>query len=104
MTVMTPKNADLFHRINDALSGHPETSATRDFYHAVKVFGWPSAAATGCLMAMVREVLGNPLIAVTTQPDTGHDVWWVVVDEGDNVIAGGLTELESVVSAMEAAS
>jgi len=63
---------DLQHRVNDWLSGRPETQAVRDYYLSVEVFGFDHAATRGCLLALVREGHGDE-----AQPETHSDGGWV---------------------------
>lgn len=63
-------------------------------------------ATLGCLAAEVRERWGEPEMFAATQHDTPHDEWWVVCigDEWENhVKAGGHTEAEAWIAALEAA-
>lgn len=54
-------------------------------------------ATLGCLLALVREAWGMPRLVVIPQPDGEWSVW------GLTSIAGGDTEAEALVKALEAA-
>ena len=52
-----------------------------DFARAVQVFGWPSDAALGCLLGLVRVAWGSPAISVT-ETWLGRDRLVVIVRIG----------------------
>ena len=60
-------------------------------------------ATLGCLLALVREAHGNPLIYCAPQEETGLGSWWCVCIEDDSVIAGGVSELFALICALECA-
>jgi len=57
----------------------------------------------GGLLALVREAKGDPRAWVGPQNDTHHDEWWVVSTGDDRVFAGGISEAEALVAALEGA-
>lgn len=81
--------------------------------------GWPRAweasaslrlpdltdpATLGCLLALVRKVWGDSQAFCATEADTAHIMWWVVRHGNESAMAGGRSEAEALVAALEAAS
>jgi len=65
-------------------------------------------ATLGCLLALVREAWGDPLILVDYNPHMYTSEWTVLTPYRDKdnrafLIAGGDTEAEALVAALEAA-
>ena len=60
-------------------------------------------ATLGCLLALVREAHGDPVLFARFRSARGHPDWMVSWD-GSDVIATGATEAEALVAALEAAT
>jgi len=93
--------AGQLYRIDRALAG-VDTATTRDFYKAVEVFGWPSAAASGCLLAVVREAHSDDSIHAIAGTHEGELVW-DVWDCNRDIAPMCPTEVAALVAALEAA-
>ena len=91
--------SDLLHRVNDALSGRPNTPLVEQFYHCVERYGFDSPSALGCLLALVREALGDPDLYPFL--DTVDGPWCIEPPMGPGIEAQ--TEAEALVAALEAA-
>lgn len=59
-------------------------------------------ATLGCLLALVRKARQSPQAFCAPQDDTAHEEWWVVCHGDDTVMAGGKSEAEALVVALEA--
>ena len=59
-------------------------------------------ATLGCLLALVREAHGDPVLFARFRGARAHPDW-VVSWDGSDVIATGATEAEALVAALEAA-
>ncbi len=99
---------DLQHRVNDWLSGRPETQAIRDYYVCERIFGFDHAATRGCLLALVRQAWVGHTPQRATQAITDVSVeWygdWTVESVPDGLeLSHGVTSLEALVAALEAA-
>ncbi len=66
------RNAQL-DRVNVAAQARPHLDLS-DFARAVEVFGWPSAAARGCLLGLVESAWGDDFI-VEIDSLGGVKVW-----------------------------
>jgi hypothetical protein len=60
------------------------------------------AATIGCLLALVREAHGDPVLFARFRGARVHPDW-VVSWDGSDVIATGATEAEALVAALESA-
>ena len=58
-------------------------------------------ATYGCLVHLVREVYSDPAMYAAPQTDAEQE-WWVVCSAGDLVKAGGPSEIEAWLAALEA--
>jgi len=60
-------------------------------------------ATLGCLLALVREAWGDPLLHIEPEPNGTWRAWHRVTPMVGNIAAAGPTEAAAIVAALEAA-
>ncbi len=55
---------EALHRVNDVLSGQPETELIAAFYACIGRWGFDHPSTKGCLLALNREAWNSPLAEI----------------------------------------
>ena len=96
-------SADQLARIRAAVLARPHLDH-EDFARAVQIFGWPSDAARGCLLGLVRVAWGEPKAYVDPEAYTTPEGAFACAVWGshDQCLGRGGDEEDALIAALEA--